>query len=247
MRPLQLAILWFALLSGFARAAEVVGDVKVEPAGGNAVVVKWRTNVESGGRVSYGASADALTRRAEGGITTNHIVTVTGLAPGEKYFYAVGTARKKLATGSFTVSGSAATSPKGTPDASPTKVTSPPRTSPATKPPPTSIQQAPPTRATWGNMPALADHFARHGEDFKAQDADDYARQAWSFRQRALATSLPMKLDEDGTLRIYDPNTGAFAAYNRDGTAKTYFKPGSRDYFARQPGRPVKPSDILSR
>jgi hypothetical protein len=247
VRPLCLAILWLAWLSGFVRAAEVVGDVKVEPAGSGSVIVKWRTDVESGGRVSYGTTADALTQRAEGGITADHVVTVTGLAPGQKYFYAVGTARKKLATGSFTFSGSPATSPKTAPDASPTKVTSPPRTSPATKLPPASNQHAPPTRATWGNMPALADHFARHGQDFQARDADDYARQAWSFRQRAMTTSLPMKLDEDGTLRIYDPNTGAFAAYNRDGTTKTYFKPGSRDYFARQPGRPVKPGDIPRR
>ena len=247
VRPLRLAILWLAFLSGYVRAAEVVGDVKVEPAGNGSVIVKWRTDVESGGRVSYGISAEALTQRAEGGITADHTVTVTGLAPGQKYFYAVSTARKKLATGSFTVAGSPATSPKTTPDASPSKVASPPRTSPASKPPPASSSQAPPTRSTWGNMPALADHFARHGPDFQARDADDYARQAWSFRQRATATSLPMKLDEDGTLRVYDPKTGAFAAYNRDGTTKTYFKPGSRDYFARQPGRPVKASDIPSR
>ncbi len=247
LRPLGLAILLLTWLGAFGRAAGVVGAVKVEPAGSGSVTVKWRTDVESGGRVSYGATAEALTQRAEGGITTDHIVTVTGLAPGKIYFYAVGTARKKLATGNFTVSGSSATSPKTTPDAPPTKVTSPPRTSPASKPPPASTQQAPPTRATWGNMPALADHFARHGQDFQARDPDDYARQAWSFRQRAMATSLPMKLDVDGTLRVFDAMTGAFAAYNRDGTTKTYFKPGSRDYFARQPGRPVKPSDIPSR
>jgi pyocin large subunit-like protein len=51
----------------------------------------------------------------------------------------------------------------------------------------------------------------------------------------------PAKLDDaDGTLRVWDPKTGAFAAYNRDRTAKTYFKPGNPDYFARQPGRPIK-------
>ena len=40
------------------------------------------------------------------------------------------------------------------------------------------------------------------------------------------------------------PLAGSGAAivkiYNRDGTTKTYFKPGSPDYFDRQPGRPVK-------
>jgi pyocin large subunit-like protein len=38
---------------------------------------------------------------------------------------------------------------------------------------------------------------------------------------------------------VYDPGTRAFGAYNRDGTTKTFFKPGTRDYFERQPGRPV--------
>ena len=43
--------------------------------------------------------------------------------------------------------------------------------------------------------------------------------------------------DSDGTIRVWDPKTRAFAAYNRDGTTRTYFKPGSPDYFERQPGR----------
>ena len=242
-----LFVLLVTVLAVVATAAEIVGEVKVEPAAAGSVVVKWRTDVETGTRVSYGAAPDALTQRAEGGTSAEHSVTITGLAPGQRYFFAVGTARKKLATGAFTVSGSPSTSPRTAPDSSPARVPSPPRTSPATKPAPTPVQQAPPTRATWGNLPALADHFARHGGDFQARDADDYARQAWAFRQRALAGSLPMKLDEDGTLRVFDSATGAFAAYNRDGTTKTYFKPGSRDYFTRQPGRSVKPSDLPRR
>jgi pyocin large subunit-like protein len=100
---------------------------------------------------------------------------------------------------------------------------------------------------TWGNPGSLADHFTRHGADFQARDAEDYAAKAWAFRQRALAGGLQMKLDGDGVLRVFDPATGAFAAYNRDGTAKTYFKPGSRDYFARQPGKPVTPRDLPQR
>ena len=50
-----------------------------------------------------------------------------------------------------------------------------------------------------------------------------------------------MKLDEEGVRRVFDPKTRAFAAYNRNGTTKTFFKPESRDYFERQPGELVKP------
>ena len=62
---------------------------------------------------------------------------------------------------------------------------------------------------------------------------------ASEFLQRAKAERLPAKQDEAGVLRVFDPGSGAFAAYNRDGTTKTFFKPGSRDYFARQPGHNV--------
>ena len=95
------------------------------------------------------------------------------------------------------------------------------------------------THSTWGNPASLPDHFARHGRDFGARNADEYARMASEFLRRGKASGLPAKLDADGTLRVFDPAKGAFAAYNRDGTTKTFFKPGSRDYFQRQPGRLV--------
>ena len=88
-------------------------------------------------------------------------------------------------------------------------------------------------------MASLADHFARHGADFHAKDADDYARKAWEFGRESRQGTYQVKVDDDGTRRVFDPKSGAFGAYNRDGTTKTFFKPNSRDYFARQPGRPV--------
>jgi len=102
---------------------------------------------------------------------------------------------------------------------------------------PASEQQA---DRTWGNPASLRDHFARHGRDFAAKSPDDYAAQAWRFRQRARGGGLLVKIDQDGVQRVYDPASGAFAAYHRDGTTKTYFKPGDPGYFSRQPGRQVK-------
>jgi hypothetical protein len=112
---------------------------------------------------------------------------------------------------------------------------------PAPAPAPTPKRTAPPTRQTWGNIDSLEDHYERHGRDFHATSEDDYARQAWEFLQRAIEEGLPAKYDEeDGTYRVYDPKTGAFAAYNRSGRTKTYFKPGSPGYFQRQPGKLIK-------
>lgn len=94
-------------------------------------------------------------------------------------------------------------------------------------------------RQTWGRPETLPDHFARHGSDFGARDPDDYAAQAHAFLEHAKTAGLPAKRDRDGELRIYDPATGTFGAYNANGTTKTFFKPGSPSYFERQHGEPV--------
>ncbi len=230
----------------------VVEGPKVAPVSASSVQVRWRTDVPTGTKVTFGLSAERMNQAVEGPLTDTHEVTLNGLQSGTKYFYAVGTARKSLATGQFTTSSSAAaaTAPGSTsPAASATPkpksllgkivgAIAPTKSTPA--PGVRSFASAPPTRQTWGSPASLQDHFARHGGDFAAKSADDYAAQAWQFRQRARSGSLLVKIDEDGVQRIYDPATGAFAAYNRDGTTKTYFKPGSRDYFTRQPGQPVK-------
>ena len=94
-------------------------------------------------------------------------------------------------------------------------------------------------RQTWGRPETLPDHFARHGHDFNARDADDYAAKAAAFLQRAKTSGLPAKRDADGSIRVYDRATGTFAAYNANGTTKTFFKPGDPSYFDHQPGEPV--------
>ena len=217
-------------LLGHASAAVLVGTPRVTPAGDGAEI-RWATDVATGSRVQYGRSDNALTQRAEGEPGTDHTVVLRGLQPGTEYFYSVGTARVALATNAFVTAGVAV---------APTSRET--NRVPAAVPPPATTRPAPPARQTWGNMASLPDHYERHGRDFKAKDAEDYARQAWEFQQRARREKLPMKVDEDGVLRVYDPKTRAFAAYNRDGTTKTYFKPQSRDYFARQPGRIVAPA-----
>jgi len=111
-----------------------------------------------------------------------------------------------------------------------------PQGSPASKSAPITASVGASARQTWGRPETLPDHFARHGRDFGARDPDDYAAQAHAFLERAKTSGLPAKRDHDGSLRVYDPSTGAFAAYNPDGTTKTFFKPGSPTYFDRQPG-----------
>ncbi len=251
MIPLTVAkiirwILCVVCLAGGCSAAEVLTHPQVDGLTSTSATVRWHTEVPTGTRVHYGLQPNQLTKSVEGEVTVLHEVVLNGLQPGTAYYFAVGTARKVLATGQFTTL------------SSPTGVRSPVSTSPVEKarslierwfgtaptvsaPTPASVSERVPTaRATWGNPASLQDHFDRHGADFGAKSPEDYAAQAWRFRQRARTGGLLVKVDAEGVQRVFDPGTGAFAAYNRDGTTKTFFKPGSRDYFARQPGQPVK-------
>lgn len=254
-------LLVFFALHGAANAVTLTEPPKVQMTGDSATIT-WRTDVESGSRLNYGKSPTAMTQRADGKVSAEHSVTITGLDIGSTYYFAVGSSRQRLAEGSFT------TSTRGTPAAAPSAGTAP--SSPAaaekdkpglfsgllskvglgkTTPPAATeakpvAQRPPPTRVTWGNLSSLQDHFERHGRDFQATSPDDYAAKAWLFREQARASNWPMKLDSDGTVRMWDGRTRSFAAYNRDGTAKTFFKPDSPTYWQRQPGRPITPAQL---
>lgn len=240
---LSVAAFWLMGLTLQVAAVEIVAGPEVQVTGTTARI-QWSTDAECGTRARYGLSPDQLTNKAEGGVATVHEVKLTSLQPGTVYHYNVGTARYVLKTGSFTTgpaTGKPAPPAQVKPTAGATSAASKPRPlAPVTTPPPVK-RTAPPARQTWANPYSLGDHFERHGRDFHATSADDYARQAWEFFQRAMDEGLPAKYDDsDGTFRVYDPKTGAFAAYNQRGKTRTYFKPGNPDYFQRQPGKPVK-------
>lgn len=232
-----------------ARAVELKGQPQVTTTAKGAKIT-WKTDVDCGTRLEYGLNAAQLSRKAEGPVSSLHEVALEGLAAGTTYHFSLGSARTKLATGTFTTGGAA---PAASPQPSfmrrvldaiapEKKSTDSPRSGAATQALPS---KAPPTRQTWGYLDSLQDHFDRHGRDFGSQSPDEYAAQAWLFLQRARAESLPTKVDDtDGTLRVFDPKTRTFAAYNRTGRTKTFFKPDSPGYWERQPGRALKPAEL---
>lgn len=232
-----LASLAVVIFGTLAHAVEILGTPQVQATATGAVIT-WKTDVECGTRLNYGLNAAQLNHKAEGPVAREHQVTLGGLTPDTTYHFSAGSARTRLATGSFSTIGAA---PAAAPPPSIVRrvldvLTPDPKPAPAA---------APPSRVTWANVATLQDHFDRHGKDFASQSPDDYAAQAWRFLQRARAESLPMKLDAtDGTLRVFDPKTRAFAAYNGAGRTKTFFKPESPGYWQRQPGRPVKPAEL---
>jgi hypothetical protein len=87
----------------------------------------------------------------------------------------------------------------------------------------------------WGRPETLIDHYRRHGADFEAKSAREYARMAHDFYVKAQEEKFPKKIASDGTIRIYDRKTNTFGAYNPDGTTKTFFKPKNGEkYWKRQ-------------
>ena len=238
-------------------AIHLLAPPEAVPASAGEAVVRWKIDSPAGGKLRYGLSPDRLEHTATDEVGTDHALILKGLKPGTKYFYSIGTAKHELTTGSFVAGGTPA--PATDAPAPPRKTsifqkitgftTKPADPKPTTLPPVARkavAQDAPATRRTWGNISSLQDHFDRHGGDFAAKSPDDYAAQAWRFRERANAEHLPMKLDTDGTVRAFDPKTRAFASFNRDGTAKTYFRPDSASYWQRQPGRPIQTPPWIS-
>lgn len=96
----------------------------------------------------------------------------------------------------------------------------------------------------WYDSATLAKHFTKHGADFGASTADEYANMAGDFLRRAQAERLPTKVDSSGIIRVYDPPTNTFGVYNPDGMTVTFFKPDpnvhklptNMDYWNSQPG-----------
>ena len=93
------------------------------------------------------------------------------------------------------------------------------------------------TSESWGNMATLSRHFGDHGPDFASLSEDAYAQEASAFLQRAVADGLPMKIDSSGVIRVFDPATNTFGAFNANGTSRTLFTPSNpAAYWLKQPG-----------
>lgn len=91
---------------------------------------------------------------------------------------------------------------------------------------------------SFGNPNALEGHFQDHGADFGSASGDGYAAQASQFFQQSQQNNLPTLIDPNGTIRVIDPDSNTFGAFNPDGTTKTFFKPLSPTYFSTQKGVP---------
>jgi pyocin large subunit-like protein len=84
----------------------------------------------------------------------------------------------------------------------------------------------------------LDEHYAKHGAEFGRITKQDYLHQAQLLRDAGVGGPVLQTVRADGVTTRYDRQTGAFIAFNRNGTIRTFFKPhdGER-YYRRQAER----------
>jgi len=81
----------------------------------------------------------------------------------------------------------------------------------------------------------LNEHFQKHGAEFGRISRAEYLRLAQSLRDAPVGGSIEEIRRTDGTVSRFDRSTGAFIAFDRDGTIRTFFKPNDGEaYFRRQ-------------
>jgi RHS repeat-associated protein len=76
----------------------------------------------------------------------------------------------------------------------------------------------------WAEPSTLNDHAIRHGDDFGAKSAVDYANKANEFFKSRSSASIS-RFEKDGQLYMYQKKTNTLGVYTSDGKTVTYMKP----------------------
>lgn len=88
------------------------------------------------------------------------------------------------------------------------------------------------------NERRLDEHYDKHGAEFGRIGKQDYLRLAQQLRDAEVGGAVLQTVRSDGVTTRFDRETGAFVAFNRDGTIRTFFKPNDGErYYRRQAER----------
>jgi pyocin large subunit-like protein len=92
--------------------------------------------------------------------------------------------------------------------------------------------------ASFRSSAQLDEHFAKHGAEFGRISEQEYLRRAQLLRDAPVGGSVEEIRRSDGVVSRFDRGSGAFIAFNADGTIRTFFKPNDGEtYFRRQARR----------
>jgi hypothetical protein len=89
------------------------------------------------------------------------------------------------------------------------------------------------------SLARLEEHFSKHGREFKATSAAQYLALAQALRDAPVGGDvLELIRPGDGVVSRFDKRSGAFLAFDADGTIRTFFRPNDGEaYFRRQDRR----------
>jgi hypothetical protein len=80
----------------------------------------------------------------------------------------------------------------------------------------------------------LHQHFQKHGREFGNITEDQYLAMAQDLRDAPLSKTVIEAEQVGGTVSRFDRSTGAFTAFDRDLTIRTFFRPNDGEsYFKR--------------
>ncbi|MBS0546548.1 MAG: hypothetical protein JSR24_02295 [Proteobacteria bacterium] len=104
--------------------------------------------------------------------------------------------------------------------------------------------RAPGDAKSWGtgigfvDQRRLDEHYDKHGAEFGHITRQDYLRQAQLLRDAKVGGPVLETVRADGVATRFDRQTGAFIAFNPNGTIRTFFKPNDGErYYRRQASR----------
>jgi pyocin large subunit-like protein len=79
------------------------------------------------------------------------------------------------------------------------------------------------------------EHYAKHGAEFGRISRAEYLQRAQALRDAPAGGPILEAVTPDGIVSRFDRRSGAFGAYNRDRTIRTFFIPNAGErYFHRQ-------------
>lgn len=115
---------------------------------------------------------------------------------------------------------------------------------PSTHAPQPKASSAAPREATFSSSTGfkskshLASHFEKHGAELDVASATAYLALAQALRDAPPSSDVREIVRRDGVVTRFDRKSGAFIAFEADGTIRTFFKPNDGEaYFRRQAER----------
>jgi pyocin large subunit-like protein len=85
----------------------------------------------------------------------------------------------------------------------------------------------------------FSEHYQKHGREFGSITQAEYLRLAQELRDAPVGGPILEAIKPGGVISRFDRRKGAFGAYNRDRTIRTFFIPNDGErYFHRQASRP---------